>query len=92
MEEKNVCSRCGNFEWFYRRGLCEFYKSNYGWCSKRVGTTERHASCEGFRTKTWKPRASKRLIEKTLTDMSATLERIGQLLAADREEQNEENE
>ncbi|MBP3422261.1 MAG: hypothetical protein J6K86_00695 [Clostridia bacterium] len=88
MDRKNkACWNCANFGAYYKRGFCQFNKTNKGTCSVKKEIIDRNGFCERWRN-TFNLRSSRK--ERTLKALSEILEHIAairQIL----EEENEES-
>ena len=88
MDSKNkACWNCANFGAYYKRGFCQFYKTNEGTCSVKNEIVNRNGICERWRNtfslRTGRKERTLKALDKILDDIAM----IRQIL----EEENEES-
>ena len=85
-DKKKACWNCGNFGRYYKRGFCQFYKTELGSCSVKGETVDKRGFCDKWRNRCSLRTERRKMSLKVLDEICRNIEEIKQLL----EEENEE--
>ena len=79
--EKNIgqCSECRFCDRYFVKGIKEFKKINFGWCSQRRSTVEIHENCQKFERNVKKVK-SKKLLRCYLSDILTEISEIRMII------------
>lgn len=83
MEQTHFCYNCGIYKRYYTKGFCYFDKEPYGYCWKNQKITEKHETCEFWRTAYYGRGLHKRIAKKKLEECIIQIQDLWQLLCED---------